>query len=133
MSKKALFTLTASSTGTQEANMQASVDAQELRLVTTTVASAADARRLAQAVVQARLAACVQVQAITSHYHWQGALQEAAEWRLACKTLPHATSALLALLQSLHPYALPQLVVQPLQATPAYVRWVEGEVTNGRA
>ena len=52
-----------------------------------------DARRLAQAVVQARLAACVQVQSITSHYHWQGALQEAAEWRLACKTLPHATSA----------------------------------------
>ena len=113
--------------------MQASVDAQELRLVTTTVASAADARRLAQAVVQARLAACVQVQSITSHYHWQGALQEDQEWRLVCKTLPRATGALLALLESLHPYTLPQLVVQTLQATPAYVRWVEGEVAAGDA
>ena len=112
--------------------MSSTLDVQDLSLVTTTVASAADARRLAQVVMQARLAACVQVPAITSHYHWQGALHEEAEWRLACKTLPQATSALLALLQSLHPYALPQLVVQTLQATPAYVRWVEGEVASGQ-
>ena len=113
--------------------MAIQMDAQTLSMVTTTVASAADARRLAQAVVQARLAACVQVQAITSHYHWQGVLQEEAEWRLVCKTLPRATGALLALLESLHPYTLPQLVVQALQATPAYVRWVEGEVAAGGA
>jgi periplasmic divalent cation tolerance protein len=103
--------------------MAIQMDAQALNMVTTTVASAADARRLAQA--------CVQVEAITSHYQWQGALQEEAEWRLVCKTLPRATGALLALLESLHPYTLPQLVVQALQATPAYVRWVEGEVTTG--
>jgi periplasmic divalent cation tolerance protein len=109
------------------------LDAQALSMVTTTVGSMADARRLAQAVVQARLAACVQVEVITSHYHWQGALQEEHEWRLACKTLPRATGALLALLESLHPYSLPQLVVQALQATPAYVRWVEGEVAAGDA
>lgn len=113
--------------------MAIQMDAQALSMVTTTVASAADARRLAQAVVQARLAACVQVEAITSHYHWQGTLQEEAEWRLVCKTLPRATGALLALLESLHPYTLPQLVVQALQATPAYLRWVEGEVAAGDA
>ena len=107
------------------------MDAQALSMVTTTVASAADARRLAQAAVQARLAACVQVEVITSHYHWQGALHEDQEWRLVCKTLPRATGALLALLESLHPYTLPQLVVQTLEATPAYVRWVEGEVAPG--
>ncbi|ART47392.1 divalent-cation tolerance protein CutA [Acidovorax carolinensis] len=111
--------------------MAEQMDAQALNMVTTTVASAADARRLAQAIVQARLAACVQVEVITSHYHWQGALQEEQEWRLVCKTLPRATGALLALLESLHPYTLPQLVVQTLQATPAYVRWVDGEVTTG--
>ncbi|ART55891.1 cytochrome C biogenesis protein [Acidovorax carolinensis] len=111
--------------------MAEQIDAQALNMVTTTVASAADARRLAQAIVQARLAACVQVEVITSHYHWQGALQEGQEWRLVCKTLPRATGALLALLESLHPYTVPQLVVQTLQATPAYVRWVDGEVTTG--
>ncbi|WP_026434732.1 divalent-cation tolerance protein CutA [Acidovorax sp. JHL-9] len=111
--------------------MATGVDPVDIRMVTTTVASAADARRLAQAVMQARLAACVQVQAITSHYHWQGALHEESEWRLDCKTMPRATAALLALLQALHPYTLPQLVVQALQATPAYVRWVDGEVAAG--
>ena len=43
--------------------------------VTTTVATPEDARRLAQAVLQQRLAACVQIEPITSHYRWQGALQ----------------------------------------------------------
>ena len=43
-----------------------------LMVVTTTVASADDAQRLAAQAVQARLAACVQVEAITSHYVWQG-------------------------------------------------------------
>jgi periplasmic divalent cation tolerance protein len=38
---------------------------------------------------------------------------------------------LLTLLESLHPYTLPQLVVQTLQATPAYVCWVDGEVAAG--
>jgi hypothetical protein len=68
--------------------MAEQIDVQALSMVTTTVGSAADARWLAQAVVQARLAACVQVEVITSHYHWQGALQEEQEWRLVCKTLP---------------------------------------------
>lgn len=47
----------------------------ELIAVTTTVASAEDARRLAQAVLEQRLAACAQVEAVVSHYRWDGALQ----------------------------------------------------------
>ncbi len=96
----------------------------EIALVTTTVASEAEARQLAQGVIGARLAACVQVEAITSHYRWEGAVQEERELRLACKTLPSAVPALLAWLQAHHPYTLPQLVVQPLAATVAYGGWV---------
>lgn len=99
----------------------------ELSAVTTTVATAEDARRLAQAVLQRRLAACVQVDVITSYYHWQGAQQEEAEWRLLCKTLPATVPALLALLRLEHPYQLPQLVVQPLSATQEYADWVRQE------
>lgn len=102
----------------------------ELSLVTTTVATPADARRLAQAVLQARLAACVQVQAITSHYHWQGALHEEAEQRLDCKTTAQAVPALLALLRAQHPYTLPELVVQPLQASGDYAQWVVAAVAE---
>ncbi len=100
----------------------------DLSLVTTTVATPADARRLAQAAVQARLAACVQVQAITSHYRWQGALHEEAEQRLDCKTTAQAVPALLTLLRAQHPYTVPELVVQPLQASADYARWVAQEV-----
>lgn len=110
--------------------MQASVDAQELRLVTTTVASAADARRLAQAVVQARLAACVQVEPITAYFPWQGALQEEREFRLVCKTAPRALHPLLALVRAHHPYVLPQLVVQTLQGSAEYADWVDAQVAH---
>ena len=99
-----------------------------LALVTTTVGQEDDARRIAQAVLQARLAACVQVDAITSHYRWQGMLHEEAEWRLVCKTTAPAASQLFDFLQAQHPYALPQLVVQPIQASAAYAHWVAQQV-----
>lgn len=99
-----------------------------LSAVSTTVGSAPDARRLAQAVLAAQCAACVQIEAITSHYPWQGQLHEDAEYRLLCKTTPQAVPALLALLQAEHPYSLPQLTVQPLQASSAYADWVRQQV-----
>ena len=102
----------------------------ELSIVTTTVATPADAHRLAQAVLQARLAACVQVQAITSHYRWQGALHQEPEQRLDCKTTAQAVPALLALLRAQHPYDLPELVVQPLQASADYAQWVAQELVQ---
>ena len=100
---------------------------EALSAVTTTVGTAEDARRLAQAVLAQRLAACVQIEAISSHYRWQGALHEDAEWHLVCKTVPQAVDGLCALLQAQHPYTLPQLVVQPLQASAAYADWVRQE------
>ena len=100
---------------------------ETLKAVTTTVGTAEDARRLAQAVLAQRLAACVQIEAISSHYRWEGALHEDGEWRLVCKTVPQAVDGLFALLQAQHPYTLPQLVVQPLQASAAYADWVRQE------
>ena len=100
---------------------------ETLSAVTTTVGTAEDARRLAQAVLVQRLAACVQIEAITSHYRWEGALHEDGEWRLVCKTVPQAVDGLFALLQAQHPYTLPQLVVQPLRASAAYADWVRQE------
>ena len=64
----------------------------DILVVTTTVATEAEARRLAQLVLQARLAACVQVEPITAYFRWQGALQEDRELRLVCKTVPRALS-----------------------------------------
>ena len=55
--------------------------------VTTTVATQADAERIAAALVEERLAACVQVAGpIISTYRWQGAVERATEWYCHCKT-----------------------------------------------
>jgi len=99
-----------------------------MAVVTTTVPSTDDARRLAAGAVQARLVACVQVEAIASHYVWQGALHEQAEWRLVCKTLPGAAPALRTWLRARHPYEVPQLLTHIVQAEADYVHWARQQV-----
>ena len=97
-------------------------------VVTTTVSSAADAGCLAAQAVQARVAACVQVEPITSHYVWQGAQHADTEWRLVCKTLPQAAPALRAWLRVHHPYEVPQLLTHTVEAEADYAQWVAQQV-----
>lgn len=100
-------------------------DDAPIAVVTTTVGSAADASQLADLVLQARLAACVQVLQITSSYYWQGALHQDAEWRLECKTTTEAAQALRDMLARHHPYDVPELLVQTVQAERGYAQWVQ--------
>ena len=98
---------------------------QVLSLITT-VGSQADAQRLAQGLLAARLAACVQVEpGLVSHYRWQGKGQQEGELRLTIKSTVRALPPLLAHLREHHPYELPQLVWQVLEASPEYAAWVE--------
>ena len=101
---------------------------ESIAVVTTTVGSVEDADRLAQAAVQAGLAACVQTEAINSHYIWQGQLECGAEWRLVLKTAPTAVPDLLHWLQTQHPYDVPQLLVRTEQANSAYAAWVAEQI-----
>ena len=94
----------------------------------TTVGGEDDARRLASDLLEQRLAACVQIDRLESHYRWQGALCAEAEWRLTIKSTPDKLVALQAFLASEHPYDLPQVVWQVLEAAPAYAAWVRAEV-----
>ncbi|MET1115739.1 MAG: divalent-cation tolerance protein CutA [Comamonas sp.] len=95
-----------------------------LCVVTTTVASAEDARQLAITMLQARLAACVQTEPITSHYFWQQALREENEWRVVFKTLPDTLPQLMQRLRAAHPYEVPQLLVRTEQCLGDYTQWV---------
>lgn len=96
-----------------------------LLAVYTTVGSRDEALRIAEAVVEQRLAACVQVEAIDSVYRWQGALQREAEHRLLLKTTEARYPALEAAIRALHPYALPAIyAVAVAQADAAYAAWV---------
>lgn len=101
-----------------------------MRLITlhTTVGTEEDAKTLAHAVVQNRLAACVQIEVIQSVYRWKGDIQQEQEWRLVCKTTPTLSAELMAFVQAHHPYELPAIyTVEVLDASPAYAEWVDEE------
>ena len=103
---------------------------RDILAVTTTVASLADARALARAIVQRRLAACVQVEeGLSLFYRWQGKECEDAEVRLTIKTLPECEEALLALFAEQHPYEVPQFLCVLMRASEGYFAWARGEVT----
>ncbi len=97
--------------------------------LTTTVGGPDDASRLAQALIEQRLAACVQVEeGLRSHYRWEGRTCAEPEVRLTVKTLPSHLAAVQAFFAEHHPYALPQLLWHVMQASPAYAAWVRQEV-----
>jgi len=95
-------------------------------MVQTTLASEADAAALARQIVQARLGACVQLQAIRSFYMWNGQAREEPEWLLSIKTRSVLYPALESWLREHHPYETPEIVQLPITAGAAgYLAWLE--------
>jgi len=96
--------------------------------IVTTCATRDEALRIARALVERRLAACVQLSAIDSVYRWQGAAQQEAEVRLVVKTVEGRYDEVERTIRELHSYALPQVVAVALdRALPAYADWVAAE------
>jgi periplasmic divalent cation tolerance protein len=95
-------------------------------LVVTTVATREQARALARAIVELRLAACAQISAIGSFYRWQGTLHEEPEFRVLFKTRASAYAAVEAAIRERHPYELPAIhAIVASEALPAYAEWVD--------
>lgn len=95
-------------------------------LVTTTLATEADALAMAEALVSERLAACVHVAGpVTSTYRWQGQVERSTEWTCQAKTSPSRAAALMARIRALHTYDLPEIVaVAAATVDPDYLRWL---------
>lgn len=89
-------------------------------------APASDADRLARALVDERLAACVQaLPGVRSTYVWQGAVESADEVLLLIKTRTDLFDALTARVEELHPYDVPEVVAVPLtHISAAYAGWL---------
>ena len=98
-------------------------------VVLTTVSTADAAHRLAQTLVEERLAACVNILAeMRSVYRWKGRVEQEVEQQLVIKTSAARLDALRARLVDLHPYELPEVLVLPVVAgSERYLQWVREE------
>ena len=92
--------------------------------------SAEEAAHLARSLVQQQAAACVQVEAITSHYVWEGEMHATPEWRLVCKTLPDVLERLARLLRAGHSYSVPQITMRTERCMADYAQWLRSQVST---
>ena len=95
-------------------------------LVLTTLGSDTDATELAHALVEDRLAACVNVlPPMTSIYRWKGGVEHESERQIIIKTTRARVEALAARLRKLHPYEVPEfLVIGVSDGSEAYLAWL---------
>ena len=99
-------------------------------VVLTACGSEDEAARIARMLVEERLAACVAVTPrIRSFYHWQGKLEETEEWALTIKTRRDLFPALLARIEAVHSYQVPEVLALPVvEGNPDYIDWMQREL-----
>ena len=97
--------------------------------VSTTIDSREAAQRIAESLVEQRLAACVQVAGpISSTYRWEGAVETAEEWLCLIKTRQELYPQLERAILALHPYDVPEILAVPVASGHApYIDWVRSE------
>lgn len=96
-------------------------------LVLSTAASQAEASRIAEELVERRLAACVNIVGrVQSFYRWEDKLQRAEEFLIIIKTLKAHEEQLRAAIRELHSYDLPEFVAIPVESgSQDYLEWVD--------
>lgn len=101
-------------------------------LVLTNLPDRAAAERLADALVEKRVAACINILApCRSVFRWQGAVQHDEEHPVLIKTTREAYAALEAEIRVHHPYELPEIIAMPIErGLPAYLDWVVEETAR---
>jgi len=102
------------------------------RLVLTTAGSREEAQKIAQALVERRLAACVNIVGpMDSVYRWKGVVESAREFLLLIKTTAATFPAVRAALQELHSYELPECILLDIEdGSPDYLSWIADSLGN---
>jgi periplasmic divalent cation tolerance protein len=102
------------------------------RIVLTTVGDKESAGKLAQQLVEQRLAACVNIVGpIRSVYRWQEQIHDDAEFLLLIKTTAESAAHLRATLPSIHPYELPECVEIDVEGgSEEYLAWIAAQASG---
>jgi len=95
-------------------------------VVLVTCGSEEEALKIANALVEERLAACVNlISPIRSIYRWEGKIWDEREWLLIIKTQNHRFGELEKKVESLHSYSVPEIVSLPIvKGSPSYLNWL---------
>jgi periplasmic divalent cation tolerance protein len=98
--------------------------------VTTTTETKKDALKIAQVVLEKRLAGCVQVVGpVASMYWWKGHIETAEEWLCVVKSKKEMYKELEWLIQQNHPYDVPEILATSIVAgDPEYLEWLDREI-----
>ncbi len=101
----------------------------DVLLVLTNCPDPETADAIARALVESRLAACVnRLAPVASVYRWQGEIESATEVPLLIKCTRERYPAVEQAIRELHPYSVPEIIGVPLTAGYApYLRWVDAE------
>jgi periplasmic divalent cation tolerance protein len=103
-------------------------DGPAYAMVMSAVGDAAAADALAESLVAARLAACVQILPVRSVYRWKGRMEKSGEQLLFVKTRAALTEKTIAWIRERHPYEIPEIVALPIQSGwRPYLDWIDAE------
>ena len=103
--------------------------------VYTTYPSVVEAEQAGRAIVERRLAACVNIlPGMISHYRWQGAIERAEETVMIVKTRASLAEAVRTAVKQMHSYTTPAVLFLPLEGgDPAYLEWLMEETRQAEA
>jgi periplasmic divalent cation tolerance protein len=97
-------------------------------IVFTTAGSQAEADKIANALLNAHAASCVQMNEIKSVYHWKGKIAHENEIHLTIKTRDELYPKVQKIILENHSYEIPQIVKVPITGgLPAYLDWIKDE------
>jgi periplasmic divalent cation tolerance protein len=102
----------------------------DARIVLTTAGSSEEAEKIAGAIVERRLAACVNIiPQIRSVYRWHNAVEKATEWLLVIKTRSGAFEQVRDAIKELHSYELPECIMLEVgEGSKGYLDWIAENV-----
>ena len=102
----------------------------DIRIVLSTAGSEDEARKIAQHLVQNRMAACVNiVPQVESIYRWQDQVESSREWLLLIKTTAEGFPSVRDAIQELHSYEVPECILLTVEdGAEAYLEWLKSSV-----
>jgi periplasmic divalent cation tolerance protein len=95
--------------------------------VITTISARPEAEKIAKALIDKKLAACVQIAGpIKSIYRWKGRIETAREWVCVIKAKSRLYKKIETAIKELHPYEVPEIIATPIMlANKDYLKWIK--------